>query len=111
MAKLIKFKRSEEIHEFGGSVILIFVLELTVDDILSLLDLSLEFIDEDSTVAITLLTFLHRLDLELCIPVETLDNLVSIKILVEVFILWVVNIEEIDTTWLLYILIGKVTLW
>jgi hypothetical protein len=64
-------------------------------------------------MAVTLLTLLHLLDLEHCIPVKTLDDLIGVQILLEVLILRVINLLEVNTTGLLQvldILIGEMSL-
>ena len=110
MAESLEVKFSEKIHKFGRGIAIFLLLELTVDDNLRMLDFLLKFGNKDATVAITLLTLLHLLNLEKCVPVKTLEDLFGIEILVKVFIFWVVNLDEIDTTRLQDIFILMVAL-
>ena len=71
LTETLEAELAEEIHQLGRRIILPFLLsvELAVDHCLGLLDLFQQLVDEDTAVAVTLLTLLHLLDLEVREPV------------------------------------------
>ena len=111
LAETLEVECSEDFQKFGRGIAILLLLELTVDDNLSMLDFLPKFGNKDATVAITLLTLLHLLNLVICVPVKTLNDLVSIEILVKVFIFWVINLDEIDTTHILDVFICLAARW
>ena len=68
---------------------------------LGLPDFTLQLFDENGTVTISLLSLRHLLNLEEGEPVESLTDLISVEILIKVFVLRVVHLDQVNTTWLI----------
>lgn len=83
------------VHVHLLSIIVVRTFELTIDAYLGLLDLGAQFFYEDRAVTVSLLALLHLAYLELCVPVEALDNIFDADVLVELLLLWVIRLYKL----------------
>ena len=81
-------------------------MKLSVEDILRLLHLGLDFLDNDRSEGILVLELFEQLDLELGVPVEPREDLVDFKLFHEAVVLWEVDLLKVKPT-RLFIVVGQ----